>query len=267
VKVSVADGVRLNVRAVAGPRSPAFVLVHGLASNARLWSEVAARLADAGHPSYAVDLRGHGDSDRPASGFTTASAAADLAVLIPALGLSGAVVAGQSWGGNVVVALAAEHPSLVSALALIDGGWSDLRSAFGSWEKCYEALLPPEVDGMTADRLRGFLRRGHPDWSAAAVEATVANLRERPDGRLERRLPIDKHMEIVRSMWDDPPLAHYPRLTMPVLLMPARSAAAARRAAALLPSGRMRSYEGGDHDLHAQQPDAVAADLLSLVPS
>jgi pimeloyl-ACP methyl ester carboxylesterase len=267
VKVDVADGVRLNVRVLPGPRDPSFVLVHGLASNARLWDEVAARLAAAGHASYAVDLRGHGESDLPASGFTTASAAADLAVLLPALGLSETVVAGQSWGGNVVVSFAAAHPSLVSALALVDGGWGDLRSAFGSWEKCYRALLPPDVDGMTADRLRGFLRRGHPGWSAAAVEATVANLRERPDGRLERRLPVDKHMEIVRSMWDDPPLAYYPRLTMPVLLMPARSAAAARKAAGLLPAGRVRSYEGGDHDLHAQQPDAVAAELLSLVPS
>jgi hypothetical protein len=32
-----------------------------------------------------------------------------------------------------------------------------------------------------------------------------------------------------------------------------------------MPSARVRPYEGGDHDLHAQQPARVAADLLSLV--
>jgi hypothetical protein len=34
-----------------------------------------------------------------------------------------------------------------------------------------------------------------------------------------------------------------------------------------MPHASVRSYEGGDHDLHAQQPAAVAADLLTLVPS
>jgi pimeloyl-ACP methyl ester carboxylesterase len=264
--VDVADGVRLNVRHTPGSGWP-FVLVHGLASNARLWDEVAARLASAGHPSYAVDLRGHGESDLPSGGYSTAVAAADVAAVITSLGLTRPVVAGQSWGGNVVVALAAAHPDLVSALALVDGGWGDLAASFPSWEACHKALLPPSLDGMRAGKFRGFLRSRHADWSPAAIDATVANLRELPDGRLERRLPVDKHMEIVRSMWDDPPRAHFAALTMPVLLMPARSAARARDAASAMPHGSVRSYEGGDHDLHAQQPDAVAADLLTLVPS
>ena len=122
---------------------------------------------------------------------------------------------------------------------------------------------------MRAERFRGFLRSRHPDWSPAAVEATLANLRELPDGRLARRLPIDKHMEIVRSMWDDPPRralrrAHHAGAAAAGAL----GGPAPRAAAAAMPRRRpVRSYEGGDHDLHAQQPDAVAADLLTLVPS
>src|SRR6266540_576228 len=69
----------LHVRHFAGvsSRRP-FVLVHGLSSNARLWDGVAGRLAAHGHPVYAVDLRSHGESDRPAEGYDTATAAADL---------------------------------------------------------------------------------------------------------------------------------------------------------------------------------------------
>jgi pimeloyl-ACP methyl ester carboxylesterase len=187
--------------------------------------------------------------------------------VIAGLGLTRPVVAGQSWGGNVVVRLGASHPSLVSALALVDGGWIDLAARFGSWEECARALRPPDLDGMRADSLRGRLRRGHPDWSPGAVEATVASLRVSPSGALSRRLPIDRHMEIVRSMWDDPPRDDFAKLTMPVLLMPAGRSAASRVAAAAsaMPSVRVRPYEGGDHDLHAQQPARVAADLLSLV--
>jgi pimeloyl-ACP methyl ester carboxylesterase len=40
--------------------------------------------------------------------------------------------------------------------------------------------------------------------------------------------------------------------------------AAVRRTAESLPQVRVREYAGGDHDLHAQQPEAVAADLLAL---
>ena len=265
MKVTVADGVELNVRHTAGSSLPAFLLVHGLASNARLWDGVAAALARAGHPSYAVDLRGHGLSDLPSSGFSTAAAAADLAVVISSLGLDRPVVAGQSWGGNVVVRLAATHPALVSALALVDGGWIDLRASFGSWSACAAALRPPDLDGLCADDLRASVRSGHPDWAAWAVDATVANLRVGPDGRLSRRLPIPRHMEIVRSMYDEPPQQFHPSLTMPVLLLPAGGGVGS--SVATIPSATVRPYVDGDHDLHAQRPDEVAADLLSLVRS
>ncbi len=82
--VTVADGIDLAVdewrpsaaawaaTAEAQPATdvaadaPPFVLVHGLASNARLWDGVATALVAAGHPVFAVDLRGHGRSSKPA---------------------------------------------------------------------------------------------------------------------------------------------------------------------------------------------------------
>ncbi|GIF65943.1 alpha/beta hydrolase [Asanoa ishikariensis] len=267
MKVTVAEGVGLNVLHTAGPSAPAFVLVHGLASNARLWSEVASALAAAGHPSYAVDLRGHGESDLPSSGFSTAAAAADLAAVIASLGLSRPIVAGQSWGGNVVVRLAAAFPGVVGALALVDGGWIDLPATFGSWSACAAALRPPELDGLRASDFRARLRSGHPDWSASAVEATLANLRVDADGLVSRRLPVARHMEILRSMYDEPPAQWYPALTMPVLLMPAGRGLPSPSVAASIPDAVVRPYAGGDHDLHAQHPAEVAADLLSLVRS
>jgi pimeloyl-ACP methyl ester carboxylesterase len=267
-RMPVADGVFLRVRSWPGRNRP-FLLVHGLSSNALLWGEVGDALAGAGHPVHAVDLRSHGDSDAPPDGYDTATAAADLA----ALGLTGAVVAGQSWGGNVVVALAAKHPELAAALALVDGGWLDPASEFPSWEACERALRPPDIDGLPAGELRGYLRRGHSDWSERAIDATLANMRVWPDGTMTRRLSIDRHMRIVRSMWDDPPQRYFPSLTMPVLLIPALPAddaqAALRRrridaAAAAIPAATIREYRGADHDLHAQHPHELAADLLGL---
>jgi pimeloyl-ACP methyl ester carboxylesterase len=267
-RVKVADGVYLHVRQWPGDKRP-FLLVHGLSSNARLWDGVAAELSAAGHPVHAVDLRSHGDSDAPPDGYDTATAAGDLA----ALGLTGVVAAGQSWGGSVVVTLAAKHPEVVRALALIDGGWYDPANEFPSWEEAETALRPPEIDGLPAEELRRYLRRGHPDWSTEAIEATLGSMRIWPDGTLTRRLPIDKHMRIVRSMWDDPPVRHYPSVTVPVLLIPAvptdpvqaeARRARVRHAAEGLADPTVREYVGADHDLHAQHPHELAGDLLEL---
>jgi pimeloyl-ACP methyl ester carboxylesterase len=274
--VTVADAVRLHVRRwmPATPRRGAdFLLVHGLSSNARLWDEVAAQLAQAGNSAIAIDLRSHGESDAPGDGYDTGTAANDVAAVAAALGVTGAIVAGQSWGGNVVVRLAAEHPGVAAALALIDGGWFSPSLEFDSWEAAERALRPPDVDGRSATQMRAMLRASHSAWSDMAIDATAANLAVEPDGTIRRRLSIPHHMQIVRSMFDDPPAAYYPRVRVPVLLMPAlpNDVAAAearrarvRRAADGLPDARISEYLGGDHDLHAQQPKRVADDLLAL---
>jgi pimeloyl-ACP methyl ester carboxylesterase len=246
-----------------------YLLVHGLASNARLWDQVADRLAAAGHPVWAVDLRAHGLSDAPESGYDTTTAAGDLATIIGELGLIRPVVAGQSWGGNVVVQLAAKHSELVGALALVDGGWIDLPAAFADWPACAAALRPPDIDGVSVEEVRGWMRRGHPDWSDDAVEATVANLRLLPDGTVRRPLSIERHMRIVRSMWDDPPARWFDAISCPTVLLAAMGpddarATVVQAAAAAIAGARLRWYPGADHDLHAQLPERVAAELLEL---
>lgn len=268
--------VRLHVRAWAPAGesvAPAFILVHGLSSNARLWDEVAAIVAAAGHPAYAIDLRSHGASDQPTTGYDTATAARDVAAVADELGLRGAVVAGQSWGGNVVVSLAAAFPEVVGALALVDGGWLDLSASFDSWAACEAALRPHDVAGLPAGRMRQFLRGNHPDWSATAIDATMANLRVLPDDTMARRLPIPQHLRILRSMWDDPPWPYFAKISVPVLFLPATSTDAARaqtqrmlieRATAALSRATVREFPGADHDLHAQHPTEIATELLKL---
>ena len=107
-RIRVAAGIELRVLrwqppldsgTVAASGAP-FLLVHGLASNARLWDGVARRLASAGHSAVAVDLRGHGHSDKPESGYDFATIVEDMRALIGALGLGfeRPILVGQSWG-------------------------------------------------------------------------------------------------------------------------------------------------------------------------
>lgn len=268
--VTASTGVDLRVLRWDG-RLPGFVLVHGLASNALLWQGVSEILAGngAGHAVTAIDLRGHGESAVPESGYDTATAAADVAEVISSLRLDRPIVAGQSWGGDVVVELAAAHPDLVAALALIDGGWIRLRDTFTGWAQVLAALTPPDLSGRSWSGISAMMQAAHPDWADWAIAATLANLRELPDGRVRARLARDHHLSILASMWDQAVTDRFSAVRVPVLLAPAGrragpNAAAVELAAAALAGSEVRWYEGADHDVHAQHPGWVAADLLSL---
>ncbi|MEZ4709549.1 MAG: alpha/beta hydrolase [Caldilineaceae bacterium] len=140
-------GVRLHIRTWEG-RDPAFLLVHGLSSNSRTWRQVADLLAAAGHRVVAVDQRGHGRSDKPAEGYDFATVTDDLLRLMQRLELDRPLVAGQSWGGNVVLELGARHPDSVRGLMLVDGGYIEMQlRPEATWEQISVQLRPPDLVG------------------------------------------------------------------------------------------------------------------------
>ncbi|HEX7104914.1 MAG TPA: alpha/beta hydrolase [Acidothermaceae bacterium] len=267
--VRLPSGLRLATRHAEGPRR-AFLLVHGLASNARLWDGTALQLASAGHRVIAVDQRGHGRSDEPPAGYDTQTCADDLAALCEVLDLTGdhaPIVAGQSWGGNVVLTLAAKHQA-AAAIALLDGGWLRLRAKFETFEQCWERLAPPDFGGMSMSDLSARVLNHHRGWPPETRTSALGNFVETPDGGVRARLSREHHESILRSMWQGDPRELFPLVDVPVLLMPAAGPDDAdpevRNALQAIPRADVRWYAGADHDLHAQQPSRVAADLLEF---
>jgi pimeloyl-ACP methyl ester carboxylesterase len=270
IRVAATGGVRLAVRvwdpAPAGRVEAApFVLVHGLASCARLWDGVAAELARGGHPVAAVDQRGHGASDKPDDGYDFPTVCADLAAVVGALGWERPVLVGQSWGANVVLELAVRRPSLTRGVALVDGGLFALADHLDTWEAAAEVLAPPPLEGTPLDALERELRAAHPDWPAGGIEGALACFEVRADNTVAPLLTRERHMAILRHLWAHRPDACWPRLRVPALLIPAddgsplagrrRRAVAAAEAAIRLVRTR---WFTGDHDLHAQHPTEVA---------
>jgi haloacetate dehalogenase len=98
-RVPVADGVALNV-AVGGSGSPV-VLLHGFPQTHLMWRHVAADLAD-DHTVICPDLRGYGDSDKPAEAgpgsYAKRTMAADIVALAAALGHDRFALAGHDRG-------------------------------------------------------------------------------------------------------------------------------------------------------------------------
>lgn len=267
--------VRLHVRRWNGDRFP-FILLHGLASNARTWDGVAAVLNEAGHEVVSVDQRGHGLSDKPACGYEFDQVTADLKDLMETLGLrEPPILAGQSWGGNVVLDFAARYPRPARGLVLVDGGFLELSSRPGAtWEKIAVELRPPDLVGKPRAELAYRMRQGHPDWSEDGIEATLANFETLPDGTVRPWLSLDRHMAILRALWNHHPPALYGKIEVPVLIVPAASAdqewTRAKRvlvdkAERSIPRCRVRWFPNTDHDIHVQRPRELAEAMLEAV--
>ena len=271
-RVEVTGGVTLNVHSWAGDGVP-FLLVHGLASNARLWDGVAADLAGRGHRVVAVDQRGHGRSDKPDDGYDFETVCADLVALMAAMDLDRPVVAGQSWGGQVVVELAARRPELLRGIACVDGGWIDL-SRFPTFEDCAAVMSPPRTTGLAFAEIDAMLRGRHPDWPESGIEGALACFEVRDDGTVAPWLSFDRHVMILRSMWEQRIRDVLPRVGVPALLLPCddgsgsdhqqRKRESVALAESLVPVSRTHWFEA-EHDVHAQHPALVAAVLVDAL--
>lgn len=248
----------------SGPaQGPAYLLVHGLASNAAMWLGVGDRLAVTASRVVAVDLRGHGLSDKPDRGYAIADVVEDLVALLAALDLERPVVAGQSWGGNVVAQLAADHPALLAGVACVDGGWIRLRESFLDFDACWELLAPPAFGSLRYDDLAA--RVGANGWPPTGVAGVLGCFERRPDGTVAPWLTRERHRLVLRGLYDHDPFALDVRV--PALLIPTlANEAPARELGAGIAGARVAPLDG-HHDLHAEQPAAVAELLQSLTVS
>ncbi len=115
-----ANDLSLHYLDWGSPGGPAVLFLHGGSAHARWWDLVIAALADR-YRCIALDLRGHGDSGRPAGGeYDLASHVADVAAVSAELDLHGSALVGHSFGGYVAMAYAGRGDVALGALAVVD---------------------------------------------------------------------------------------------------------------------------------------------------
>lgn len=247
---SIDVGTRLHYVDVVSD-GPPLVLVHGIGMDWRVWQAVARRLTERFH-LYALDLRGHGDSGKPAHGYTLAHYAADLEDLIEALTLQNVVLVGSSLGGAVCAAVEAPI-ELVSHRVLVD---------------------PPLTSGPIRDRgmFEDILRLKHEPNEVLTRYLTELN--PGAGQHLMRTMSEMWHRAsdgVIQDMLADP--GGYFRLERelrnvesPTLLMqadPAKGAVLtheqAMNALSLLPRGTFLTVSDAGHAIHAFKPAEFVA--------
>jgi pimeloyl-ACP methyl ester carboxylesterase len=255
------------------------VLLHGLASNARIWDLVAPRLGQ-GRPVYALDQRGHGLSDKPDDGYDFPTVAGDLRAFVEALQLERPVIVGHSWGASVALVYAAAQPAgpwAPSAIALVDGGTALLRSLPGmTWEEAEARLRPPSLAGMPREKFIERMAKFMPDpalLTPQVIEIVLGNFEVLDDDTIRPRLTLARHMAIARALYDLEVEEVLPRVRCPILLAPAappepldenasQFLALKRRGVAraekLQPDARTHWFENTVHDVPLHRPEALA---------
>ena len=138
----VANGLTLHVQQTGA--GPDVILIHGLTGDLSIWYLCKA-MTDLAHRFRvtAFDLRGHGYSDVPPSGYTSLDHTADLFALMDYLGITSARLVGHSFGAVVALHAAVLAPDRVAAVVLSDPYFPGLRhledlSRWNHWQAFHQ---------------------------------------------------------------------------------------------------------------------------------
>lgn len=262
-----------------GGSGQSVVLVHGLASNCRIWDLVAPILAGE-FRVIALDQRGHGQSFKPDTGYDFATVVADLDGLISSLDIENPVIVGHSWGGDVALEYDIVYPGKAKGLCFVDGGTIEI-SGRADWtlEDAKREMAPPLWTGVTLDAFRARLKSRSIAMDNPHIEEIVlANFDTQKDGTIASRLSRENHFRIIEALWDHRPSELYPNVRCPVLLMPARQKnqdspqarrfrreEAIARAESLIPKGKTVWMEDSIHDVPIQRPELVASTIADHI--
>lgn len=205
-----------------GPEErPAVALIPGFSAPLEMWGPTLPGLV----PDFRVllyDLRGHGRSDLPFSGYDLATQAGDLLGLMDHVGIEKAHLVGDAAGGGVAVEIALNHPDRLLSLTLVG-------TRIHGWKEPEGSVPPPtpEEEAYNAEFQRRFKEEGLPeileqwwlgDWARPAREDPIRRRAQRlrdlvlayPGGAWHATLP------------SQPVPPHHPRLgeiRVPTLIM------------------------------------------------
>lgn len=254
-EVASGDGVHIHYAHQGPPDGPAIILLHGLSDSSFSFSRVMPLL-----PSelrvIAPDLRGHGHSARPATGYRVGDHAGDVLRMMDVLSIPRAVIVGHSMGSFVAQAIAEHAPERISSLVLL--GSARVADTPGMRE------LRGEVHSLTDPVDLGFVRAFQYSTIAAPVpgefmESVISN---------SRRMPAHVWKKALQGMMEYKPRTLRPEVRTLVLGGKLDSVFSIFEQTALareFTNVELRLFDGIGHTLHWEQPQWFVDELLRFV--
>jgi non-heme chloroperoxidase len=255
---ALANGLKLPYVEQGDPTGVPVVFLHAFADSWRSFQRVLPCLP-VWIRAIALSQRGHGDADRPASGYGVEEFTGDVGAFMDTIGLEAAVIVASSSASLTAQRFAADHPTRTLGLVFI-GAPRSLRDKPGL------ATFLDEVRQLSDPIDPAFVR----EFVAATVSGPI------PSAFLE--MVIAENLKVPAPVWkatleglvEAIPASETATITAPTLILWGERDEFLPRSdqealAGAIPGSRLVVYEGTGHVVHWEQPQRVAADLVALV--
>jgi pimeloyl-ACP methyl ester carboxylesterase len=255
--LTLPDGTSVPVALAGDPAGPPILLLHGYTDSWRSYEEILEGLP-AGHFAVAPTYRGHGDADRPASGYTVDGLVADVVAVLDQLGIDRAFVVGHSLGATVALRLAVDHPERVTGVVL-EAAFAGFAANPGVQELA--AVVAELVDPVDPELAEEF--------QAGTIHQPIAPERFATFVAETRKVSAHVWRGVMEGLLNDDVLWGVETIAVPTTLLWGAHDAYVARAdqdviAGLVPGARIEVYEDAGHALHWEQPTRFVADIERL---
>ena len=257
-EVRLPTGVRLSYAEQGNPRGHAIILLHGYSDS---WFSFS-RLLPLLHPRYhvyALDLRGHGGSDRPATGYAMRDLAGDVLAFMDDQRIARVTVIGHSMGSLVAQQLAVRAPERVARLVLI-GGLADPGRSRGLHElaTAVRAFRDTVPDAFIQEFQLSSVHRPMPtEFLRRVIEES-------------RKLPLHAWRGVIEGMLGAEPAAALGTSRIPTLLLWGERDGFFTRQdqqdlLRMIGTAELTTYPETGHTPHWEQPEDVARNLHAFL--
>jgi len=255
--VQLRTGVRLRYAEQGDPQGEAVILLHGLSDSWFSFSRILPLLPSSLHV-FALDQRGQGDSDRPASGYTMADLGDDVLAFMDTMHLRQATIIGHSMGSFVAQRVAIIAPERVRRLVLIGSATTPRNDVVVAVQR--------EVASLPDTLPNAFVH----DFQYSTIHAPVPDTFMQRAIRESGKVPTRVARALLDGMLASGDSARLGGIRVPALILwGERDAIFPRREQQLLQSriagSEMRLYPGIGHAPHWEAPGRVVRDLLEFM--
>jgi pimeloyl-ACP methyl ester carboxylesterase len=263
------NGLRLHYFEWKGKGERPLVLMHGLRDYAYYWQDCANRLLDDFH-IFALDQRGHGESEFAPGGYLVWALAADLEGFVDAVGLQRFDLVGLSLGSRTSMAYARENSLRLKHLMLCDMGpqMAKVGARGLKADMTSKADRPPSA--FTLDQARDFYREQWTSLDEASIERLIQNsliLNEEGENagmysnRYDRRLAdvtTKSAIPEIGFLWESLTHVKCPAMVLRGENSPILDEEISTRMVEALPNGRLHVFKDTGHSLPRLVPEEFA---------
>ncbi|NUP08580.1 MAG: alpha/beta hydrolase [Polyangiaceae bacterium] len=257
-RVALSTGVELEYLEQGSPNGDAVIFIHGYTDSHHSF-DLNLRNFPRRYHVYALDLRGHGDSDKPACCYAQSDFEADIVAFMDAMGIESASLVGHSMGSFVAHRVATFHPDRVDKLVLVG---SAPTSAYNEgvlfFDTVVDTLVDPIDPAFVTDFQASTFYRPIP---ASFLDTSVSE---------SLKVPAAIWQQALDGLIADDHSSQLSSITAPTLILWGDqdgffSLADQQGLDSLIPDSTLVVYEGTGHGLHVEQPHRFVHDVATFL--